>query len=147
MPLQRPDEPEHGAVALRRDRAAIDELADRLLEALRRMGYPESSRFALRLAYEEAIANAFQHGAAGRPDAVIDVRWRIDPQEARVVVADHGPGFDPRALPDPTSPEQLTKPTGRGLLLMRAYTSELRHNDKGNTVTLILRPPHSSAGS
>ncbi len=146
MPAQSPDEPERDAVALRRDRAAIDALADRILNAARRMGFPESSRFALRLAYEEAVANAFQHGATGRPDAVIDVRWRVGPQEARITVADHGPGFDPTALPDPTAPDQLDKPTGRGVMLMRAYTSELRYNDKGNTVTLILRNPRASTG-
>lgn len=40
-------------------------------------------------------------------------------------------------LPDPTDPEYLERPSGRGLLLMRAFTDDVRYNSKGNQVTLV----------
>ena len=59
--------------------------------------------------------------------------------EATYVVRDEGPGFDPSALPDPTDPANLKKPSGRGLLLIRTFMDEVNHNAKGNEITMILR--------
>ena len=52
---------------------------------------------------------------------------------------DEGSGFDPGALPDPLDPENLEKASGRGVLLMRAFMDDVRYNDAGNEVTLVLR--------
>ena len=40
-------------------------------------------------------------------------------------------------LPDPTDPEYLDRPHGRGLLLMRTFADVVRFNDVGNEVTLV----------
>ena len=47
------------------------------------------------------------------------------------MIRDEGPGFDTSKLPDPTDPANLEKCSGRGLLLMRAFMAEVRHNDRG----------------
>lgn len=60
------------------------------------------------------------------------------PDHATFVVTDEGKGFDPDAVPDPTDPENLAKPHGRGLLLMRTFM-DVEHNAIGNEVTLIKR--------
>ena len=52
-------------------------------------------------------------------------------------VEDEGPGFDPRAVPDPREPENLERPGGRGLLLMRRYLTRVAHLDRGNRVVLF----------
>jgi anti-sigma regulatory factor (Ser/Thr protein kinase) len=59
------------------------------------------------------------------------------------VITDEGPGFDPSALPDPTDISQLERVSGRGLLLIRTFMDEVRHNDRGNEITMIkhLAPP------
>jgi anti-sigma regulatory factor (Ser/Thr protein kinase) len=62
----------------------------------------------------------------------------VTPRRATFVIADEGPGFDVANLPDPTDPENLTRPSGRGLLLMRAFMDEVRYNPAGNCVTMIL---------
>ena len=54
-----------------------------------------------------------------------------------MTITDQGSGFDPAALPDPTTEENLQKPTGRGIMLMRAYMDEVRFNEKGNQVHLV----------
>jgi CheY-like chemotaxis protein len=63
--------------------------------------------------------------------------------EARYVVQDEGPGFDvARALKDdPTDPQNLTRPTGRGLFLIRNFMSEVQFNSAGNEITMIHRRP------
>ena len=69
----------------------------------------------------------------------IRVRIEMNAQEAKVVIRDDGRGFDPANLPDPTDPENLGRPFGRGVMLMRAFMDEVNYNSIGNEVTLIRR--------
>jgi anti-sigma regulatory factor (Ser/Thr protein kinase) len=57
------------------------------------------------------------------------------------VVQDEGPGFNvARALEDdPTDPQNLTRPSGRGLFLIRNFMSEVQFNSVGNEITMIHR--------
>ena len=54
-------------------------------------------------------------------------------------VRDQGAGFDPTSIPDPTLPENRSRPCGRGVFLMRELLDEVSYNDQGNEVTLVLR--------
>ena len=67
----------------------------------------------------------------------VDVHLHAD--KAVFVVRDEGPGFDVTSLPDPTDPENLLKPSGRGLLLIRTFMDEAIHNAAGNQLTMMLR--------
>jgi serine/threonine-protein kinase RsbW len=98
--------------------------------------YPEKDRFAVRLALEEAIVNAIKHGHRGDPTKRVRVRYQVSPNRVLAEVRDEGAGFDPRRVPDPLAPENLDRPSGRGLLLMRSYVTWLRFNERGNCVTL-----------
>ena len=63
-------------------------------------------------------------------------------QEAvRFSVRDEGPGFDPAAVPDPTDPEFLDRPSGRGMLLMRSFMDEVAYSENGRQVTMIKNAP------
>ncbi len=64
---------------------------------------------------------------------------RLTPAEAHYVIRDEGPGFNPTSLPDPTDPANLENFSGRGLLLIRTFMDEVRHNAAGNEITLIKR--------
>jgi serine/threonine-protein kinase RsbW len=130
-------------VQLNNDRDEINDAADRLIEAARTAGFPEASQFALRLALEEAVRNALVHGHRDIPDEPVELSWSISGDEVRISVADRGPGFDPGALPDPTSDENLMKPTGRGVMLMRAYMTTVEFNDAGNRVTMVYQRPEA----
>jgi anti-sigma regulatory factor (Ser/Thr protein kinase) len=55
-------------------------------------------------------------------------------------ITNEGPSFDPAAVPDPTLPENLDQPNGRGLLMMRRFMTALRFWGRGNCVTLCKRP-------
>jgi CheY-like chemotaxis protein len=63
--------------------------------------------------------------------------------EATYVIRDEGRGFDPSTLPDPTLSENLDRPTGRGLFLIRTFMDEVRHNASGNEITLVKRAERS----
>lgn len=119
-------------------RAEIEQVEKVILDAVERHGYPEASRFALRLALEEALINAFRHGHKTlKEDEPVEVEWRIDDHACRITVRDRGPGFTPESIPDPTLDENLDVPSGRGIMLMRAYMSSIEYNDKGNAVTMV----------
>lgn len=72
-------------------------------------------------------------------DRRVYVTVSLSHDAATVTVRDEGPGFDPRALPDPTDPENIGKISGRGLLLIRTFMDEVTFNGSGNEITLIKR--------
>jgi anti-sigma regulatory factor (Ser/Thr protein kinase) len=127
--------------------------------------FDEGERMQIAMALDEAILNAMIHGNLevsselrqtddGKPyNDLIDKRKQIPPyrdrrvivhmhasvDSATIVVRDEGPGFDAEALRDPTDPENLERAGGRGLLLINAFMDEVRHNDRGNEITMIKR--------
>lgn len=125
------------AIDLAHDREAINAFIERMLDEAENSGFGSSAVFAIRLAIEEAITNAFEHGHEGLDETLtVRVEHRVSPDVLEIAVEDQGPGFKPEALPDPTLLENLSKPSGRGVMLMKAYMSEVEFNDKGNRVRM-----------
>lgn len=117
------------------------------------------------VALEEALLNAIYHGNLGVDSALKeegnggafhrlaaerrtlapyrDRRVRVDvhvtPARARFAVADEGRGFDASLLPDPTDLAYLERPSGRGILLMRAFMDDVTYHPTGTRVTLLKR--------
>jgi len=132
----------HGKVEIANDRSAITALGERVIRAAEREGYSEASRFAVRLAIEEAVVNAFKHGHKNiGAHEKVTVEYDVAPDEISIVVTDRGPGFSPDEVPDPTADENLMKTSGRGLLLMRAYMTEVSHNEAGNEIRMRYARP------
>ena len=119
-----------------------------VLEAVVRAGYGEHDRFAIQLALEEALANAIHHGNQNDPTRQVIIEFAVNDETVSISVTDEGPGFTPETLPDPTTDENVQKPYGRGVMLMRVYMSEVRYNPTGNRVSMIKRrsshPGHSN---
>ncbi|MEM8835337.1 MAG: ATP-binding protein [Planctomycetota bacterium] len=115
-------------------------LQDDILADTDVFSYPETSKFALRLAIEEATVNALKHGHKSIPDEPIDVTWRVEADRIKIVVKDHGPGFERQDVPDPTSDERLHVPSGRGIMLIEAYMSEMRYEENGTRLTMVYEP-------
>ncbi|NLX05452.1 MAG: ATP-binding protein [Phycisphaerae bacterium] len=118
-------------------KVAAERVVRPILTQASRCGYCSQDQFALRLALEESLCNAFRHGNGCDPDKRISARWAIREDVAVICVADEGDGFDPSAVPDPRREENREKPYGRGVMLMRAYMTELRFNEQGNEVCMI----------
>lgn len=93
----------------------------------------------LRVGLTEALTNAMLYGNRHDPSKRVLVEVTVLEGRVEAKVRDQGPGFDPASVPDPTLPENLSKPCGRGLFLMRELLDEVSYNDRGNEVTLVLR--------
>lgn len=96
-------------------------------------------RLNFRVGLTEALSNAMMYGNAHDPAKRVRVEVTVRGDSILARITDQGVGFDPCAVPDPTCPENLMKPGGRGLFLMRQLLDEVRYNELGNQVTLVLR--------
>jgi serine/threonine-protein kinase RsbW len=119
------------------DTAAAQDLQERLVARLEELCYSPRDVFCIRLALEEAIVNAVKHGNRRDPSKRVFVRAEIDSQRIRVEIEDEGPGFDPEIVPDCLADENLDKPSGRGIMLMKTFLTSIEYNGRGNRVTLI----------
>ena len=66
----------------------------------------------------------------------VHIAYNIKPERFDILIRDEGPGFDPAEVPDPTAVENLERPCGRGLMLMRHYMSEVAFSPRGNAVSM-----------
>jgi serine/threonine-protein kinase RsbW len=92
--------------------------------------------FGIRLALEEALVNAIKHGNQMDRSKQVHISYRLLVDRVEICITDEGTGFDPADVPDPTAIENLERPCGRGLMLMRHYMSEVVYNDQGNSVSM-----------
>ncbi len=115
------------------------QVEQRLITELRRHHYPDDCLFAVRLALEEALSNAIKHGNQLDPDKTVTVRFSVEPEKVQLIITDQGQGFDPAAVPDPTTDEHLEDPSGRGITHMHAYMDEVTYNSRGNEVRMLKR--------
>ena len=129
-----------------RSREEIDVAQKAILEAIEQCGFDESASFAVRTAMEEAIANAHAHGNSGDPGCAITVEFNLDLNSIVIDVQDEGPGFEPSSVPDPTRPENVDIPSGRGIMLMRVYMTEVEFLPPGNRVRMRYRKGGASPG-
>jgi serine/threonine-protein kinase RsbW len=118
---------------------AILPLLEDMTGAMEELGYPVRDRAAMWTALDEAITNGLRHGNQSDPSKRVRVRYRVGTQEVLAEVEDEGPGFDPSAVPDPTLPENLDRPSGRGLFLMRHAMTAVRFGGRCNHVFLYKR--------
>lgn len=114
------------------------ELQEKILQLLSDQGFSEKVLFGIRLSVEEALINAIKHGNKLDPDKQVRVSYTINNEHFLIEIEDQGNGFDPSDIPDPTAPENLERPSGRGLLLMKAYMTECEFLE-GGTVCRMKR--------
>lgn len=134
--------PDGGRMTIRHTGDEIRRLETAIMAEVERCGFPRSAQFAIRLSLEEAVTNAFAHGHRDLgPDEPVSVEYVVGPESVWIAVEDSGPGFSPGVVPDPTLDENLSKPTGRGLMLIRAYMTEVTHNDRGNRLMMRFERP------
>ncbi len=147
------------------DIALIPPLVGYFNENLSRLGiFDDVARVRISVALREALMNAIVHGNLEVSSELreedldgyyrlISERQKVSPylarridvsaiesaNEVRYTIRDEGAGFDPEGVPDPTSPENMEKASGRGLLLIRTFMDEVQHNRHGNEITMCKR--------
>ena len=134
-----------------------------LQDGLRRLNFCDDVEIMqICTALTEAITNAIDHGnleldsalrenggyrqlgnerAQQAPfrDRRVYVTSRLTESEASFSIRDEGKGFDASNLPDPTDPENLTRVSGRGVMLIRTFMDDVSFNESGTEITMIKR--------
>jgi CheY-like chemotaxis protein len=134
-------------------------------EELTRRGFcDETELFQVGMALHEALTNAAHHGNLELDSSLreggieayvalvkerceeepycrrrVHVQATYSPAEASFTIRDEGKGFNPATVPDPRDASNLARLSGRGLMLIRTFMDEVRHNDRGNEITMVKR--------
>ena len=122
------------SIALESTPFAPDEAYAQILSQLKAKGLSEEDIFAVHLTLQEAFTNAITHGNKMSSDKEVKIDYSVGLDKFEVTMTDEGEGFDPNVVPDPRYGENLYKPAGRGLLLMRSYMDVVEFNKRGNSV-------------
>ncbi len=135
---------DEGSSRLKEISSELEKFQGHIEGVLAQFDYCAAAQFAMRLSLEEAMMNGFRHGNRQDASKSVEVRWSISSDSATFHVTDEGEGFDPEAVPDPTLDENLEIPSGRGLMLIRAYMSEACYHGPGNHLEMTFRKstPH-----
>jgi serine/threonine-protein kinase RsbW len=89
------------------------------------------------IAVTESVNNAILHGNKEDKTKKVNLSLFMDDDKIKFIVEDEGEGFDFTHLSDPTSPENIEKPGGRGIFLMKHLSDEVHFQDNGRKVELI----------
>jgi serine/threonine-protein kinase RsbW len=122
---------------------------DEVLAALKDACWEQKELFAVHMALEESISNAIRHGNKQDAAKKVTIECRTSERLFWAQICDEGQGYCREKVPDCTRDDRLEVAGGRGLALIEAYMDEVRHNERGNCVTMSKRrgaePPSTEA--
>jgi serine/threonine-protein kinase RsbW len=131
------DHPIAAEIIIPSDLADVRRVQEEIKEALQASRYGDHDIFAITLALEEALVNAMKHGNQLDTNKNVIVWYSVTVERFDVRITDEGPGFNPADVPDPTAPENLERPCGRGLLLIRNFMTEVAYQGRGNIIAMF----------
>jgi serine/threonine-protein kinase RsbW len=88
------------------------------------------------IAVTESVNNAIMHGNKNDRTKNVTLSLSLNDNVINFKIIDEGIGFDFQNLPDPTSPENIDKPSGRGIFLMKHLSDEVNFSNNGSMVEL-----------
>lgn len=88
------------------------------------------------IAVTEAVNNAIQHGNKLDPEKSFELEVESTESQVTFKVRDEGPGFNFDDLPDPTDPQNIENPHGRGIFLMKHLADSVEFSEDGRVVEL-----------
>ena len=129
--------------------ASVQKVEQTAEEYATRAGFDEDTAPNIAMAVREAAVNAVLHGNAYDPGKHITASFETTADSLIVRITDQGPGLDPETIPDPLSPENILRGSGRGIFLIRAFMDEVnfRQLHPGTELTLIKHRTPTQAGT
>ena len=109
---------------------------EEVLQRLRDLGWKKKDLVGVEIALEESISNAIRHGNNEDGSKQVHVECRLGPQRFWAKVCDEGTGYEPDSVPDCRSSENLKRPGGRGLTLIRGFMNVVEHSQRGCCITM-----------
>jgi serine/threonine-protein kinase RsbW len=121
--------------------SAISPLVERLMRLIEGSHCVAGEEHAVQLALREALNNAVVHGNRLDAHKLVHVRCRCKVGKGiSITVSDQGQGFDPSAVPDPLSVDNLEADHGRGIQLMKLAMDEVSFERGGTEVHMRKGP-------
>ena len=119
---------------------SVDSAEELALSAAVRAGFEEEDLHKIGMAVRESMINAVVHGNRYSAHKKVHLIVADEPGQLTVTIADEGEGFDFHSVPDPLSPDNLLRASGRGIFLIRAFMDDFqvrRLLPAGTEVTLV----------
>lgn len=88
------------------------------------------------IAVTESVNNAILHGNSSNNSKNVHLKLSLEESLIRFTIEDEGTGFDYQNLPDPTLPENVGNPGGRGIFLMKNLCDEVSFKNEGRIAEL-----------
>lgn len=108
------------------------EIVDKVIDGVAdQMQFDSDAQDEIAISVLEACTNAIQHGHALDPSRLVHVMFRLHADRLEVLVRDEGAGFDVELIEDAGAPENLLKPRGRGIFIMRSVMDEVTFDAGG----------------
>ncbi|MFH1655102.1 MAG: ATP-binding protein [Candidatus Omnitrophota bacterium] len=109
----------------------------KIIDQLKDLKLDEITLFKIVLCSEEALINAIKYGNKNKKEQQVKVSLAKNLDSIEITVKDEGKGFDYKNLPDPTTDENLTKTSGRGLFLIKKLMDKVIFYDNGSCIKMI----------
>lgn len=123
-------------VTIPSDIAQGQAVQERIVGMLEDRNFTTRDVFGVKLALEEAIVNAIKHGNQYAEDKSVRIQWEVNDEIVKIQIEDEGIGFKPEDIPDPTLIENLERPSGRGIMLMKSFMTFCEYQSEGRRVVL-----------
>lgn len=124
------------------------EAVHRLVEqASREFQLTEDIAYWIELSVSESMINAIRHGNKSDPNKEAKLKISSDGETLEIIVEDEGKGFKFDDLADPRNDENLLKPSGRGILIIRTFMDEVNLSTReggGSRLQMIKKLPGNS---
>jgi serine/threonine-protein kinase RsbW len=123
---------------------SVDWAEAHVTDLAKKSGFDEDGCHEIGIAVREAMVNAVVHGNHYSSEKKVNLSVEMGEKSLTIIVEDSGSGLDLDALPDPLADENLLRPSGRGLLIVRAFMDEFtveRRAEGGSRLRLVKNRP------
>jgi len=127
---------------------ALDAVQHLVEEAAKAFNLTEEIAYWIELSVSESMINAIRHGNKSDPNKAASLKISSDGEAIEVIVEDEGKGFKLEDLADPTDAQNLLKPSGRGILIIRSFMDEVNLSTReggGTRLQMIKRLPGNAS--
>ena len=107
-----------------------------VLRIANKFNLPKEQYGDILISVTEAVNNALIHGNQNDQSKCVRMQVFAENSTLTVHVTDEGEGFDHSTLPDPTAPENISNPDGRGVFLIHQLCDQVEYKDKGRRVEM-----------
>jgi len=123
---------------------ALDAVQHLVEQAAKEFNLTDEIAYWIELSVSESMINAIRHGNKSDPTKAASLKISSDGHAIEVIVEDEGKGFNLEDLADPTDAQNLLKPSGRGILIIRSFMDEVNLSTReggGTRLQMIKKLP------